>query len=588
MVNVIKSGVGFVLLSLLLVSQTLQADVSASLGRMAVYDGDTVTLVIETDDRNHTGEPDLSGLQQDFDILGSRTSQQTQIINGRRTDKRQWHIELAPKNTGNVTVPAITVGNDKTLPLQLSVRDRPAALTADSGQALFLKASIEPADANVFVQQQIQYTLKLYFRESLSEGGFSGPDIDNAIVERLGEDQQYETTVKGERYQVIERHYAVFPEKSGKLAIPPVVFNGRMTGAARQRGRITGMSSMMDRFFGGSLLRAPGKRVRLRSEAVTLDVQPRPASYTGEHWLPSEQVVLNDSWAEGPPEFHAGEPSMRTITLEAKGLESSHLPDIILPEPADMRLYPEKPQHETRTDGEWVYGSSQQTVAYVPATTGRISIPAIRIDWWDTRTQQQRSTVLPAWEVNVLPGEAGSVQPPAETAVMADPAAVTRPVDNEMIADAPQDNSWSLWLLLFAGSAIVLLAVWRYRRRHARAGSAGKQIAANKQQIKTASSLLEQACRVNDPRAAANALLQWAAAKWPVNAPRNLGSLAEQLSSGGQQIRELDQALYARNTHNWQGKSLWQVFSSGLEQQASATPARQDGLLPLYPDWNAR
>jgi len=486
-------------------------------------------------------------------------------------------------------VPAITVGNDKTLPLQLSVRDQPAALTAGSGQALFVESSIEPADASVFVQQQIQYTLKLYFREALSEGGFDGPDIENAIVERLGEDQQYETTVNGEPYQVIERHYAVFPEQSGTLVIPPVVFNGRMVGESLQRGRSSRMNSMMDRFFGGSMLRAPGKRVRVRSEQVTLDVQPRPVSYTGKHWLPSEQVTLRDSWAEGPPEFRAGEPAMRTITLEAKGLESSHLPDISLPEPSGIRLYPEKSQHETRTDGEWVYGSTRQSVAYVPAATGRVTIPALQVDWWDTRTQQQRSTVLPAWEVNVLPGEAGLVQTPANTAVVADEVTDTSLPDDEAVHDAPQDKGWSWWLLLPASLVAGLLLVWRRKRNSAGAASTGnKHVLTDKQQVKAAATRLEQACRGNDPRAAAKALLQWVAAKWPENAPRNLGGLAQQLNDGAREIRELDQALYASDTQNWQGDALWQVFRNGLEQRMSAVNARQDGLLPLYPDWNSR
>ena len=402
-----RTGGSFALLLLLLISTSLQADVSASLGRNTIFDGDTVTLTIETTDRNHSGEPDLAVLQQDFEVLGTSNSTQVQITNGRRTDRHQWRIELMPKNSGEVTVPAIRVGDDETSPLQLSVKKQPAAVAAASGQPVFIKVSIEPADATAWVQQQIQYTLQLYFRESLAEGSFDGPNVENAIVERLGEDSQYETTVKGEQYQVIERHYAIFPEQSGKLVIPAVVFDGRMAGALRKRS--TGMSSMMERFLGSNMVRAPGKRIRLRSKEITLDVRARPASYEGKHWLPSEQVVLSDSWAEGPPEFHAGEPVTRTITLEAKGLESSHLPDISLTVPTGMRLYPEKPERTTRTDGEWVYGSNQQTVAYVPTATGRITIPEIKVDWWDTAKQQQRSTVLPAWEVNVLPGEAGLV-----------------------------------------------------------------------------------------------------------------------------------------------------------------------------------
>jgi hypothetical protein len=338
-------------------------------------------------------------------------------------------------------------------------------------------------------------------------------------------------------------------------------------------------------------VRAPGKRIRLRSKEITLEVRARPASYDGQYWLPSEQVVLRDNWAEGPPEFHAGEPVTRTITLEAKGLESSHLPDISLPEPAGMRLYPEKPEHTTRTDGEWVYGSNQQAVAYVPTTTGRLTIPEIKVDWWDTGKQQQRSTVLPAWEVNVLPGEAGLVEAlplpdPVDTAAQ---AAVTKVTDATPVEE-PRGVSRLQWSLLLAGLAVVLLLLLLFlQRRKQQYGAAAEiHMPAGKQLLKAAETLLEQACRDDDPQTAARALLQWAAAKWPDDAPRNLGSLAQRLVAGDKEIRELDQALYATGSQHWQGDALWQVFKQGLEAASKEGAVVQEGLSPLYPDWKAR
>lgn len=584
-----KFGNYFALLLLLLVSQSLWADVAATLSRNTIYADDTVTLIIESDDRNQSGEPDLAVLQQNFEVLGTRNSKQVQIVNGRRTDRQQWHIELAPKNTGTVTIPAIPVGNAATTPLQLTVKEQPTAVAAGSDQPIFIKVSIEPADATAWVQQQIQYTLQLYFRESLAEGSFDGPNVENALVERLGEDRRYETTVNGEQYQVIERHHAIFPEQSGKLVIPAVVFNGRMAGALRKPS--TGMGSMLERFMGNNLVRTPGKRIRLRSKEIILNVRARPASYDGQYWLPSEQVVLRDSWAEGPPEFHAGEPVTRTITLEAKGLESSHLPDISLPEPTGMRIYPEKPEHTTRTDGEWVYGSTKQAVAYVPTAMGRITIPEIKVDWWDTDKQQQRSAVLPAWEVNVLPGDAGLVEalPPPDPVDATAREAVTKVTDAPP-AEEPRGVSSLQWSLLLAGLAAVLLLLLLFLQRRKQQHSAAAEIhmPAGKQQLKAAETLLAQACQDNDPQTAARALLQWAAAKWPDDAPRNLGSLAQQPVTGGKEIRELDQALYATGSQHWQGAALWQVFRQGLEPVVTEGPARQDGLSPLYPDWKVR
>ena len=580
-----------VLLLLSLLSQPLQADVNAMLNRDTVYEGDVVTLIIESSDRHHDGEPDLAVLQQDFEVIGTSNSRQVQIINGQRTDKRQWHIELAPKHSGDITVHAIRVGDVKTEPLQLSVKSQPAAVAAGTGQPVFIKALVEPANGATYVQQQIQYTLQLYYRESVAEGSFDGPDVANALVEKLGEDSQFKTTVNGEPYQVLERHYAIFPEQSGSLVIPAVVFTGRMSGEPVQRPRSANMRSMMDQFIGGRLQRKQGKRVRLRSEAITLNILPRPASYSGQHWLPSEQVVLHDSWAEGPPEFKVGEPVTRTITLEAKGLESSHLPDIDLPETSGMRLYPEQPQHTTRTDGESVYGSSQQAVAYVPVTTGRISIPETRIDWWDTVEQRQRSTVVPAWEVNVLPGAAGLAEapPPAPTEITALAAEIEGPDDT--LAAEQQDSAWLRWVLITAALCMALMLLW-YLQRRKRAGSmpqaATDSMLSGKQQLREAGSLLELACNNNDPQAAARALLHWAAVKWPDEAPRNLGGLAQWLQAGAEEMGELEQVLYASGPSSWQGDALLRLYKKGLEKVVTEDRVTQQGLSPLYPDWKTR
>lgn len=573
-------------LLLLLTSEPLWAKVTATLTHDSIYDGDTVTLIIESADRGHTGEPDLAALQKDFEVLGTRNSAQTQIINGRRTDKRQWHIELAPKDSGTVTIPAIAVGSDITEPLQLTVRPQPAAVAAGTGQPVFVKALMEPADGNVYVQQQIHYILKLFYRDSLSEGAFDDLDIKDALIERLGDDKRYSTTINGERYQVLERRYAIFPEKSGELVIPAAVFNGRMAGASLRRGRTTGMSSMMERFLGDSVMRAPGKRIRLRSDAISLDIKPRPADYSGEHWLPSEQLVLGDSWADGPPEFRSGEPVTRTITLEAKGLESSHFPEINLPGTAGVRMYPEKPEHETRTDGEWVYGISKQTIAYVPVATGRITLPEISIDWWDTTTQQQRSAVIPAWEINVLAGQGGAsdaIPPPVDASDTVELLDVA-----DTVTDEPQ--TIVAYLLKTALAVLILSAlimaglVWRRRAATIGPGAKPAPVASVKQQLAASADALEKACRRNDPQATARALLQWAQARWPDEPPRNLGVLVERLANGKEEIHLLERALYGATSCEWQGESLWKAFgNNGFEVITEEKPVIQQGLSPLYP-----
>jgi len=578
-----------IFLMLLLAAQTLQADVLTSLSRNTIYTGDTVILTVEVNGEDLGNEPDLSVLREEFHVLGTSSKRQVQITNGRRTDRQQWLVELEPKQAGNIIVPPIRVGDTESLPLMLMIEEPSAAVAASADQAVFLRAVIEGTDPPFYVQQQVQYTLQLYFSESLLKGSFSELNVKNALVEQLGEDVRFSTVVNGKEYQVAERHYAIFPEQSGTLVIPPVVFTGQLAGAKRQNLPGDRMNDLMEQFLGRDIFTEPGKRVRLRSDAVKLDVQPRPDSYAGQYWLPSEQIELHDSWAADPPEFRAGEPVTRTITLVAKGLESSHLPDIVLTDTQDMRLYPEQPVHENRTDGDWVFGSSKQTVAYMPSATGMTTIPEIRIDWWDSRDEKQRTAVLPAREVRVLPGVDGLEDAPRVTGP--EQAGQTDAVVAPAMPETNETNSWvqglSRYRYWLVTAAVLLLAVLlAVRRVHAPAtrNRIGSRSINRKERVSAARKALETACNENDASSTAAALLQWAAARWPDDAPRNLGVLSKRLASGAPEIRELEQALYATNADTWEGAALWTVFRQGLDEVSAAKPEIRRGLLPLYPE----
>jgi len=598
---------------LLLLAPTLRADVTASLDRNSIYAGDTVTLSIATSGADEGRQPDLSPLRKDFDILGTSSSQQIEIINGQRSDSHQWLVELAPQNAGTLTVPALKVGNSHTPALTLTVSAQPAAAGAQAGAPVFVESELDTARGGTYVQQEIPYTTRLYYRVPLIEGDFSDPQLDNAAVERIGEDRQYRTTRDGEHYQVLERRYAIFPEHSGKLTIPPAVFTGRMVSASSQRSPFDSMDAMMERmmggnpfkgsFFAGTPFADPGKRIRRHGNELSVDVKPRPASYRGEDWLPTPKLVLHDSWAESPPEFHSGEPVTRTITLEARGLEAAQLPEIHIPATPGLRIYPEQPVQNNRVDGDWVYGRSKQTFAFLATKAGRIDLPAISVHWWDTEKHTERTAQLPGWEVMVKPGSAstGAAAPLQPAAGQQPPAPVAQPGKpvaaggNLKAADQTAAGKMNLWLvvggplLLVALLLTVLLA--RRLRQSGRGGTAAATETPPAPVPPTAATetreKLRRACADNDPHAAASALLDWARATWPRETPRSLGELAVRVGHGQAQVRELETVLYAPGEHAWSGERLWGALRRGLEPVQDTGRARHgdNDTPPLYPEW---
>jgi hypothetical protein len=618
------------LTSLLAMPGLLFAAATASLDRQTIYAGDTATLRISTSGDDAGEQPDLRPLKKDFDVLGTSTSTQIQIINGQRSDKHEWLVELAPRGKGAITIPSLNVGNSQTAALTLQVSEQPATATAQAGQPVFMRAEINPSQGDRYVQQQILYTTRLYYRVPLVEASFSKPSIDNAVVEQLGDDAQYDTTIDGQRYQVVERRYAIFPERSGKLTIAPTVFSGRMVSASGRQSPFGRMDSMMqqmlsqsgvsDPFFGGTPFGDPGKRLRLASNTLSLDIQPRPENYQGSQWLPTQKLVLQDSWANTPPVIHAGEPVTRTLTLEAKGLEASQLPDLKLQGSDSLRIYPEQPKLSNRTDGDWIFGRSEQGFAYVASQPGKQHFPAVQVSWWNTLTQKQQNTELPAIDVTVLPGTGQSAATPtaasgnaknSSTNAVTEPNKVTAPETSpafsltKLLSGKHQRLYWQL------GGGLVLLLViagWLMRRRQkpkpAQPATA-KSAVAKSSEVEPASTTragnsavvtrsrqsLRDACTNNDPQTAADALLQWAAASLPESPPRSLGALAARVAQGADAIRELETVLYSANHQTWVGQALWEAFSEGLlntGKRTGSAAAPAEGAPPLYPDWHKR
>jgi len=605
------------LLLLMLAITTSEAAVRATLDRDTVYAGDIVTLTIESDARQSNLQPDLAPLEKNFEVLGTSTSTQVSIFNGRRSDKTLWQVQLQPRQSGRLRIPPVTVGKQQTAALELTVTDAPPQTASQPNQHVFIEVEADTAGKHIYVQQQIPYSVRLYYDERLQDGELSGPEPKNAVVEQLGEDRRYSTVRNGRQYNVIERHYVISPEKSGSLYIPPATFRGRIA-VPEQRGRSRGPSSMMDqffknspfandpffrdnmlndRFFSNSPFSNPGKPVAIRSRAINIDIKPRPAT-ARQHWLPAEAVTLHDSWTENPPQFRVGEPVSRTITIQTRGLAGSQIPELNIDAPANTRLYPETPNHESRTDGKTIYGSRTQTLTYIPGAQGTLEVPPVTLNWWDTRRNRAASTTLPGWQFKVLPGAGGTAsEPPVSHSPAASqnaPAKAAAPTDNSPgsgILDMLKSNK--LWL--FSGIVLLILILLivfmarriKQRRQNDAPGAAAQTSQAaqppTKPDQKAALQALQKACEDNDRHAAARALLDLACTHWPEDPPRSLGALSTRIEKGRAQINELERSLYAAEAGDWDGAALWDEFRHGLQEKKPPQQTQDDELRPLYP-----
>lgn len=586
--------------------------------RDEAYEGDTIVLTIEADGQDGGVRPDLSSLHQDFQVLGTTSGTEVVITNGQRRDTTRWTVSLQPKHTGTFRIPGIALGSERTPPLTLKVSEVPAEVRRAQAEKLFVEMKIDGDGDGISVQQEIPLTVRLYTAVPLREGTLSAPQPADAVVEKLGDDRRYQTRRDGRTYQVTERRYAVFPEKSGTLRIPPVTFRGSVPAQPRTGSRPSSSlpgpfqddpffkrffdDSALDRFFSDSFpVRDPFslfesvEPITARSRALSLTVKPRPDGYKGAHWLPAESVVIHDSWAENPPSLRAGEPATRTLTIEAKGLAASQIPELDLPEVAGLRTYPEQTQRETRVDGKEVVGTSRQRVAIIPDHAGEIAVPELKVSWWDTTAKRERVAVVPGRKLTVAAGSGVSPARAASAAAALPPRPVAEKASREAGKSAPPlpaaREVQGPWPWIAGLLAVALAATLLIRRRYPAPPSGGRSKQADRDGLAAptgpgpglAKRHLREACEGNDAKAAARALVAWAAAEWPDRAPPSLSALADRLKTGGEVVRELEQTLYGPGSAPWQGRPLWEALREGLQERQGPRQSPEPPLPPLYP-----
>ncbi len=589
----------------LMLSNPAFAEVIASTSQKAYYQGDPINLRIESN-KSQKAEPDLSVLEQNFDIKGTSANSQVSIINGNRSYKKIWNIELQAQKSGKLVIPEIVLGKEKTEAIEISINKLPPEIAAETKKHIFIEANVDIDNAEIYVQQQIPYTVKFYYDAAMQTGEVVLPEIENANIRIVGNEKKYQVVRAGTKYVVVERRYVISPEKRGKLIIPPTIVQGRMAitsgDSAQLRKRMNEVDMLnelffdlnnqstftnpFDPFFSRRSI-GPTRPYKASSESIEVNVLPVPKSFTGSAWLPAEEVKMQDSWATNPPNLKVGEPVTRTIIMQVKGLASSQIPEIFIPKPSGMKVYPEQAKGETPNDGNTIYGIQRVDISYIPDKSGPVIIPEITVDWWDVKNKQQQTYKLPEWNLNVAVGEAAVAESNTDVEVMDDVNPEAEVSMEEVFIAAPSYWGWKILALLILGIITLLGALVFFLNKKYQ--KSPKHILKKEKQRELIdehalySSLL-RACESNNNKTTAELLIRYADLKSPDRKIRSLGILAKYIDDGNSLVRQLDASLYAPESESWNGKELHQLLSEGLRFKQANKEEQNYVLAPLYPN----
>jgi len=610
----VTRGLRGLLVATLLLPAAAWAEVRAQLDRTAIDEGEIVKLTLERDGRGET--PDLRPLVQDFEVLSHNSGTSIQFIGGSMSSQTRVQLTLQPKHGGELEIPPLTWGKERTPALHLSVRPASSAAQdpgsanpgstdpgSDDAPALDGEHSITAASPHVFITQSIDSTrpylqsasilsVKLYTDLPLFNASLTEPKGDGLLVEQIGEDVRTQEERNGRHFQVVERRFVVIPQRSGSLSLEGGVLDAEMPDTGRGTPQA---DDRFQRFFGNSgfsFMSPPTKAVRLRGETLELDVRPVPDQAGAGDWLPARDLSVDEQWEGNGLTVRVGEPITRHLLLHAIGVAASQLPDPAKLQdlPPGFKAYPNPSQQSESIESGHVVASRSQDVAIIASQPGDYVLPALHVLWWDTQQNAPRVSELPERRLRVLPATGAAQQGsdpaasggvPADADGTADSAAVDHhdaPVAAPMsLGRVLKIAALGLLVLIMALGLRWLLRLWRRRASGAADSEASPASASQARQEFLA------ACAAGEARAARAALLRWSRWHWADAPPLGLRDLAGRLNRPrlSAQLEVLDRACYS-GTAAWDGPAL----ATELQALPRHRPAKQKPtrLAGLYPD----
>ena len=563
--------------------------VTATLDKKVVTENSLVKLTLKADFSNTGNGPDLSPLQKDFEVLGKSQNSQFSFNLGTTKALNFWVVSLIPKSVGTLEIPAITIGDHQSEPIQLEVKSSPQLLDDNGNPPVIVR--IEASDSEPYIQQQVILRVKLYTSVALQNANRTVPGHPDLVIERLSDDQMAYETINGTQYQVITREYLSFPQRSGELTLPP-----------------QGIEAMVNTSFGRRL-------IKVQSEALKLQVLPIPASYVADAWLPSQAVEVTSTLTSANDSPRVGDTLMWNIRIRATGSLPEQIPTLDFNSTRNYKLYPQPPKFSNSKNAQGVIGEQNIQVEVVPTAQGNLQLPDIDISYWDTNRAKLAHAVANTNSIDIAPlpsAQDAKQSPSIDTTPLPAQASTTAPISlqkqaepktpEKPVVESPKlvesdETSWSIKsLVIYAllAIAIIMLTLWALAQRKKRAAEDPIEEAVPTLQEfaplstpdeSTALRQLLSVCHNNQLSELRSNLLEWARHRWGDHEIRTLDDIKRLTSvQVTQLLMEAELMMYSSNpSHEWQGGPL----ADALEEYVSgiAKPSQASQLKALYPNF---
>ncbi len=540
---------------LLLTNSAVAGTLTSSVDRKQITENDSFRLFLRYDEQVGFGQPDLTPLKKDFRVISQQRANQFRSMNGKTVSFTEWTLMLSPLRTGTLIIPAVEFDGQRSQEIQVTVNELSQTVKDQIAKEFFFDIDVD--STNTYVQAQVIYTEKLYYSVNHEDATLSEFKVTDAHVMPLGEVRQYDTTINGQRMGVYERRFAIFAEESGEMVIPGQKFSASIVNSYNRWSR--------------------GRPVTVVAQPIRIKVKPTPSAYPQAPWLPSPQLKISDRWSKPYSEWQVGEPVTRTISINAQGLSGSQLPELSLPEVEGLKYYPDQSEHNDKTDNQGIQGFLQQSLAIVPTQSGRVTIPEMRIPWWNLETNRLEYAILPTQTVTVAAAE--NVATVGSSQLTNTPSNAYSDAANNAVVINDQNNGYwiAATLFLLVTNLISAFLLWRSRSIPVEKGINHAE-PSNKERLKN----IKKACQDNNPLLIRQRLKEWSQQEFGISSLDELGQLFNSIALTNS-LSELDSVLYQNSDNSaFNGQILWNNLSQAIKKNHSSSKTDQSELSPLY------
>lgn len=385
-----------------------------------------LTYTVNTQKVRDFRAPNIKG----FDVLmgPSRTEQSsTEIINGNVSSTRSirfTYILMADKE-GSYTIPGATIVANgqsatsnsvtiKVLPPDkangVGGNQRGGSSASSRSQAagskitnndLFITATA--SKTTVYEQEAILLTYKVYTLVDLRQLRGTMPDMTSFHTQEVDLPSQKTFTLEhynGRNYQTtVWSQYVLFPQKSGKLEVPSITFEGTVV-------QHIASADPFDAFFNGGSTSTEIKK-NIVTPKLTINVKPlpegKPANFSGgvgsftiSSSINTQELKTNDAV---------------TIKLVISGTGNMKL--INTPEvdfPKDFEVYDPEIDNKFNLTREGLSGNKVIEYLAIPRHAGNFTIPPVEFSYFDLKTNSYKTLKTEPYTLKVEKGEGNADQ----------------------------------------------------------------------------------------------------------------------------------------------------------------------------------